>query len=225
MSDEPLLTVTEARVLGALIEKSYTTPENYPLSLHSLTTACNQKSSRKPVMQLFDHDVDLDLDELRLKKLVLSVSTSGGRVLKFRHNVEELGELNDSEIAVLCELLLRGPQTPGELRTHANRISPLPDIQNVYEVLTSLSEWQDGAFVVMLPREPGRRESRYMHLLSGPPSEELMAPTAVTASVSHTSSGPSLRQQVADMQEEITSLKSEMKELREQVDTFRNQFE
>src|SRR4026209_2773143 len=158
------LTALEARVIGSLIEKAITTPDQYPLSLNALTNACNQKSNRDPVLELDERTVQETLDALAKKHLVLERSGFGSRVPKYQHRFcnTEFGTLKftPQELAVVCELLLRGAQTPGELRTRASRMAPCGDVSEVETCLQHLSTREDGPFVVRLAREPGRRESR-----------------------------------------------------------------
>ena len=172
------LTAHEARVIGCLIEKQTATPDQYPLSLNALTNACNQKSNRDPVLALEEREVQAVVDGLVRRQLVLEKSGFGSRVPKFQHLFcnTQFGSLRFSSqgTAIVCELLLRGPQTPGELRTHAARLAPLRDVSEVERELEDLMTRPDGPFVARLAREPGRRESRYMHLFSGeaPPQVE-----------------------------------------------------
>jgi uncharacterized protein YceH (UPF0502 family) len=165
------LTAKEARVIGCLIEKEITTPEQYPLSLNALTNACNQKSNRDPVLDMDEASVQHTLDQLGRKFLVSEQSGYGSRVTKYQHRFcnTEYGSLKFSpqELGILCELMIRGPQTPGELRSRASRLCPLKDVTEVDAALNALSEREDGPFVVRLPREPGKRESRFAHLFSG----------------------------------------------------------
>ena len=165
------LTDYEARVIGCLIEKEVTTPDQYPLSLNALTSACNQKSNREPVLALDEATVQQTLDELVKKRLVVDRSGFGSRVVKYQHRFcnSEFGSLHFSqqELGIICVLLLRGPQTPGELRTRTQRLCEFTDVHEAEAVLQQLTERQDGPFVIRLPREPGKRESRYAHLLSG----------------------------------------------------------
>ncbi len=165
------LTFNETRIIGSLIEKAITTPENYPLSLNALVNACNQKSNRDPVVTLDEATVQQTLDELVKKRLVSARSGFGSRVTKYQHrfaNTEfsEL-QLDERELAILCELFLRGPQTPGELRGRASRLCPFNDVGEVETALESLMTREEGALVARLPREPGKRESRYAHLFGG----------------------------------------------------------
>lgn len=169
------LTAIEARVIGSLIEKQITTPDQYPLSLNALVNACNQKSNRDPVLELDERTVQQTVDDLGRKHFVVEKSGFGSRVPKYQHRFcnTEYGtlKLDPQELAIVCELLLRGPQTPGELRSRASRMAPFSDVSEVEAALTRLSQREDGPFVVRLAREPGRRESRYAHLFSGEVSE------------------------------------------------------
>ena len=166
------LTPVEARVIGCLIEKQITTPDQYPLSLNALVNACNQKSNRDPVLELEERVVQQTLDDLGRKHFVVEKSGFGSRVPKYQHRFcnTEYGtlKLDPQELAIVCELLVRGPQTPGELRTRAARMATIGDVSEVEAALTRLSQREDGPFVVRLAREPGRRDSRYAHLFSGP---------------------------------------------------------
>lgn len=165
------LTAPEARIIGCLIEKQITTPDQYPLSLNALINACNQKSNRDPVLELDEDTVQRTLDALAKKHFVVERSGFGSRVPKYQHRFcnTEYGtlKLDAQELAVTCELLLRGPQTPGELRSRASRMATFADVTDVEATLTRLSEREDGPFVTRLAREPGRRESRFAHLFSG----------------------------------------------------------
>jgi len=167
-----LLNASEARVIGCLIEKALTTPDQYPLSINALTNACNQKSNRDPLFNLQERDVQATVDGLLAKHLVLERSGFGSRVPKYQHRFCNTGfgtlEFNPLETAILCELLLRGPQTPGELRGRVGRMADNADVNLVETALEQLSQRDDGPFVVRLAREPGRRDSRYAHLFSGP---------------------------------------------------------
>ena len=164
------LSPLEARVIGSLLEKEITTPEQYPLSLNALTAACNQKSNREPVMHLSDAQVQDQLDGLRKKHLVSDQTGFGSRVTKYRHRFCNTGfggfEFSPQELGLLCVLLLRGPQTPGELRGRTQRLSNFTDVQEAEMVLQGLMDRPDGPFVGRLPRQAGRRESRYIQLFS-----------------------------------------------------------
>lgn len=195
----------EARVIGCLIEKEIATPEQYPLSLNALVNACNQKSNREPVMDLDEATVQRSLDALTKKYLVSEETGYGSRVAKYRHRFcnTEYGKLKFSprELAIVCELLLRGPQTPGELRSRASRLCPLKDVSEVEHALEQLAAREDGPFVVRLPREPGRRESRYAHLFGGAieVGEETEMPDSPAAP-------GQLEQRVARLEEEVARL-------------------
>ena len=173
------LSALEARLIGCLIEKQITTPDQYPLSLNALTAACNQKSNRSPVLQLDDRDVQQVLDGLERRHLVLQKSGFGSRVPKYHQLFcnTEFGSLQftPTVTAVVCELLLRGPQTPGELRSHAARLAPIADVREIEAALEDLMTRPEGPYAARLPREPGKRESRYAQLFTGP------APEAVDA--------------------------------------------
>jgi uncharacterized protein len=166
------LTPIEARVIGCLIEKQITTPDQYPLSLNALVNACNQKSNRDPVLELEERIVQHTVDDLGRKHLVVEKSGFGSRVPKYQHRFcnTEYGtlKLDPQELAIVCELLIRGPQTPGELRSRAARMADFSDVSEVEAALTRLSRREDGPFVTQLAREPGRRDSRWAHLFSGP---------------------------------------------------------
>jgi len=211
------LTPHEARVIGCLIEKQIATPDQYPLSLNALTNACNQKSNRDPVLDLDERTVQSVVDGLMRRQLVLEKSGFGSRVPKFQHLFcnTQFGSLRFSPraTAIVCELLLRGPQTPGELRTHAARLAPFGDMSEAETELEDLMTRPDGPFVAHLAREPGRRESRYMHLFSGeaPPlaADEPRAqrPTAPASAVSGERIA-ALEAAVAELRLEVESLKS-----------------
>ncbi len=210
----------EARVLGCLIEKELATPEYYPLTLNALTNACNQKSNRAPVMALEETDVVRALDSLRFKRLAHQ-SAEGVRSAKYCHNLEGLLQLEPEEMAVMAELLLRGPQTVGELRGRAERMCPLADLAAVEVVLQQLGE-REPALVVQLPRQPGRKESRFAHLLSGMPEQDqsLDAP-AEPARLQVAAEN----ERVARLEEEVAALRAELNALRGKLDKFTSQFD
>jgi len=212
------LTPAEIRVIGCLIEKQITTPEQYPLSLNALTNACNQKSNRDPVLELHETDVQATVDQLIRKFLVSEQSGYGSRVAKYQHRFcnTEYGVLKFSpqELGILCELFLRGPQMPGELRSRASRMCRLVDVNEVESVLVHLAQREDGPFVVRLPREPGRRESRYAHLFggevqgaaAGSEPDDSGEPSGVAESARETLGG--LEQRVARLEAEVAELKA-----------------
>ena len=211
------LTANEARVIGCLIEKEVTTPDQYPLSLNALTSACNQKSNREPVMDLDETTVRGTLDGLIHRGLVSEKSGFGSRVPKFQHRLcnSEFGalQLTEQELGIVCVLLLRGPQTPGELRTRTNRLCRFADVDEVETVLQALMEREDGPFVVRLARQPGRRESRYAQLFSGEPDAGAdEAPPEGEVRVSTAERLGALEALVARLQEEITDIKRRLGE-------------
>jgi uncharacterized protein len=174
------LTAQEARVIGCLMEKQVATPDQYPLSLNALTNACNQKSNRDPVLDLSEREVQAVVDGLMRKQLVLEKSGFGSRVPKYHQLFcnTQFGSLKFSPLqtAIVCELLLRGPQTPGELRTHAARLAPVRDVSEIEEAVEELMTRPSGPYIVKLARQPGRRESRYAQLFTGPITEGLAGP-------------------------------------------------
>jgi hypothetical protein len=214
------LNVVEVRVLGCLVEKELATPEYYPLTLNALTNACNQKSNRDPVMALEDADVVRALDSLRFQRLAHQ-SAEGVRAAKYCHNLDGLLRLDPQELAILAELLLRGPQTVAELRSRAERMAPLNDLAAAEEALTNLAE-REAPLVVRLPRQAGRKEQRYAHLLCGPPdiSEELTPPSEPARARVMAEN-----ERLAALEAEMTALRGELAELRAQLDMFRAQFE
>lgn len=184
---EALFDTVEARVIGALIEKEITTPDHYPLSLNALTNACNQRSNRDPVMNLTETEVQEALDSLHRKHLVLDRSGFGSRVVKFKQRFcnTEFSDLHftPGETAIVCLLLLRGPQTPGELRSRSGRLHPFGSLGEVQQCLESLAGREEGPLVTALPREPGRREIRWTHLFCGKPvAAEASGPATAAAS-------------------------------------------
>ncbi|MHC1698099.1 MAG: YceH family protein [Geobacteraceae bacterium] len=211
----------EARVLGSLIEKELTTPEYYPLSLNALTNACNQKSNRDPVMALAEEEVVRALDSLRLKQLVV-LSAEGGRVPKYRHLLAEKLGLIPAEQAIICELLVRGPQTVGELRTRGERMHPFGGLAAVEEVLQELMQ-REKPLIALLPRQPGRKEGRYAQLFSGMPDvaveEQRAAPEAARVRMA------AENDRIARLETEVTTLRDEVADLRRIMDEFKRQFE
>jgi uncharacterized protein YceH (UPF0502 family) len=217
------LTDTEVRVLGALVEKESTTPEYYPLSLNALVNACNQKSNREPVMMLDEESVRHALRSLSDQALVRSAS-GDSRVPKFEHRLNELYNFHRHEIAVLCVLLLRGSQTPGELRTRAERMFAFEDLEAVHSALNHLMR-REPPLAKMLPRQPGTKESRYMHLLGGDaePVMPSIAEREVGGGVSANSSAEMER--INQLETEVNSLRRELETLREQFAAFQKQFQ
>ncbi|MEA2069198.1 MAG: YceH family protein, partial [Verrucomicrobiota bacterium] len=172
----------EERVVGCLIEKEMATPEHYPLTLNALVNACNQKSNRYPVMELDTATIGNTLYELRMEhKLAVEVSSPGSRTMKYRHNFSDHWSFSLSQMAILCELFVRGPQTPGDLRAHSSRLHALADSNEVEEILHDLKAHEDGTFVVQLPREAGKRERRWAHLFGGKPEVPEEQPATASA--------------------------------------------
>jgi uncharacterized protein len=213
------LTSLEARVIGCLIEKAITTPDQYPLSLNALTNACNQKSNRDPVLDLDERTVQETLDALTKKHLVLERSGFGSRVPKYQHRFCNTGfgtlEFTPQETAILCELLLRGPQTPGELRGRASRMAPIAEVGEVEAALTRLAGREDGPYVVRLAREPGRRESRYAHLLSGSVEGaaegiEQHVPAEAPAAATPRADTRSLQERIVQLEQRVAALEREI---------------
>jgi uncharacterized protein YceH (UPF0502 family) len=210
------LSALEARVLGALIEKEITTPDQYPLSLNALTNACNQKTNRDPVLELTDAAVQQTLDGLAKRHLVLERSGFGSRVLKYRHRLcngdHNPLQLSPQELAVVCELLLRGPQTGGELRSRAQRLAPFADLGEVEATIERLATRPDGPFLVRLARQPGARESRYAQLFTGEPAN--VATDEAEETVVSAARQPGLADRVAALEATVARLSEEIARLR-----------
>lgn len=210
------LTPIEARVIGCLIEKEVTTPDYYPLTLNSLTTACNQKSNRDPVMALSDAEVQDAVNGLINRRLVSDESGFNSRANKFQHRFcnTEFGDLKltKQEKGIVCCLLLRGAQTPGELRTRTNRLAEFSDVKELEAVLEKMASREEGALVVKLPREAGKRESRYMHLFSGEVDIKSFAAQAVPSTAN--------QGRIDQLEAEVAELKAELSELRQLVENL-----
>jgi uncharacterized protein YceH (UPF0502 family) len=218
------LTTIEARVLGALIEKEITTPEYYPLSLNALTNACNQKSNRDPVLLVEESDVRKALNHLEYQSLVRSVSSTDSRVTKFEHRLQDAFNFYRPEVAIICELLLRGPQTPGELRTRASRMHAFEDLESVHSALSRLAK-REPPLVTVLPRQPGTKEARYAHLLGAAPPVAPSTPAHATAARDHDVAAPSSNERIEALVAEVAELRSQISDLQSQFATFRKQFE
>ena len=212
-----LLDEAEVRVLGALLEKEIATPEYYPLSLNALVNACNQKSSREPVVNYDENIVETALAGLRAKGLAVSISGRDMRVPKHAHRLAETVNLGRREAAVLCVLMLRGPQTVGELRGRTDRLYQFDDLEAVEACLTRLMEWQPEPLVMRLPRHPGHKETRYAHLLSGEPPAQPAAPAAFPPETRDDATG--------GLEARVESLEAEVAALRRQFTEFQKQFE
>ena len=217
---ERILDEIEVRVLGCLIEKDLATPEYYPLTLNALTNACNQKSNRDPVMLLEDTDVVRALDSLGQKQMAHR-SAEGVRTAKYCHNLESVLDLDLEDLAILAELLLRGPQTVGELRNRAERMHQVGDLQAVEERLQNLME-REKPLATRLPRQPGRKEQRFAHLLAGAPDIEETSsspaePARLMVAAEH--------DRIEKLEEEVAALRTELDEMRSQLQAFQAQFE
>jgi uncharacterized protein YceH (UPF0502 family) len=213
------LTAVEARIIGSLIEKQITTPDQYPLSLNALVNACNQKSNREPLMQLGEAEVKATVDGLARRHMVLEKSGFGSRVPKYQHIFcnTEFGSLKftPAETGIICELLLRGPQTPGELRTRVPRLAELPEPAAIEASLDALASRAEGALVAQLPREAGRRDSRWAQLF-----EELPQVTPAPEAAPRAESAPRAS---GDLGARITALEAEVARLREELAQLRQE--
>ena len=214
-----LLHPTEVRVLACLIEKEIATPEYYPLTLNALVLACNQKSNRDPVVSFDEETVAEALDSLRSKKLAVERTGGGSRVAKHLHRFTEVFNLGRREIALMCELMLRGPQTPGELRSRGERLHSFTDVQEVEACLEALMQFTAQPLVARLPRQPGTKESRYAHLLAGEPAaaeaKAAFEPAAQAASPSR----------IDALEGELAQLRDRVERLEQQFSEFRKSFE
>jgi len=212
-----LLTDIETRVLGSLIEKQVTTPEYYPLTLNALTLACNQKNNRHPVTAYTENKVSDALESLREKNLTYVFYGSTSRVPKYKHVMPEVMHLKAAEMALMCALMLRGAQTLGELRGNASRLHEFSSLEEVEQTLNGLISRDDEALVARLPRQPGQKEGRFAHLLSGEIDVEALA-------ASETERSPAPRRSSA-LEEKVDALAAEVEKLKEQFEQFRKQFE
>ena len=217
------LTDVETRVLGSLVEKDITTPDYYPLSLNALVNACNQKNNRDPVTNLDEAAVGQALDTLHDKNLAGPTSSADSRVTKYEHRLQEAFNFTRGEIAILCVLLLRGAQTPGELRGRSERMHHFGHLDEVQSTLQRLMQ-REPPLARVLPRQAGTKESRYMHLLSG--DIEIASPPSSSSTAERTSSGNSADlQRMSHLENEVEILKKEVADLKQQLVTFRKQFD
>lgn len=218
----PILNAAEVRVLGSLIEKQLTTPDYYPLTLNALTNACNQLTNRDPVVSYDEQTIVRALDGLRDKRLATLFHGAESRVAKYRHNVGDVLPLTPAEVAILCVLMLRGPQTIGELRTRTERLFAFDNLAEVEMALTEMAN-RHPPLVMKLPRQPGTKESRFGHLLSGPietaPVDRPVPMEPATAAVRAED------QRIAQLEEQTAALRRELNELKQQFADFRKQFE
>ena len=219
----PILDDVEVRVLAVLVEKEKTTPEYYPLTLNGLTTACNQKSNRNPVVSFDEKTVVRALDGLRDKGLVRQLSGAEMRVPKYYHLCRETFDLADGPLVALAVLMLRGPQTLGEVRGRSQRMFDFTDLEQVEQTLRQLEDRESGPFVRILPRLPGRKESRYAHLLVGEP--ELPEPTTEASPEAATLEVRAENERIAHLESEVALLKDELAEFRREFGDFRRQFD
>lgn len=203
----PELSAEELRVLGALIEKSKTTPDYYPMTLNALTAACNQKTSRNPVTDYDEETVVIALNSLKGRSLAATAVGGGSRVMKYKHNLATVYDVGPDGLAVLCLLMLRGPQTPGEIKTNAGRLYEFTSLEAVQQTLSRLA-LPESTYVKELARRPGQKETRYMHLLGGPFSEDMTETEAPQEPA---------RRHVSDMESRLQALETEVAELRELV--------
>lgn len=215
---ETPLDEVEVRVLGALIEKAMSTPDYYPLSLNALTNACNQSSNRDPIVKYDEEKVSHALDALRRRALVRSIKRADSRVTKYQHLVDETLSLDAPETALLCTLMLRGPQTLSELKTRSARLCDTGDATAIENILTNLVERPAGALVTRLPRHTGQKEIRYAHLLSGDVSYHAPDPVPAVTPADDTD-------RIASLEAATEELKREIADLRAQLEAFRKQFE
>lgn len=205
----PPLSLLETRILGVLAEKQRTVPDTYPLTLNALLAGCNQKTSRDPVLDVTETEITAAIDELRSHDLV--IESSGGRVPRYAHNIERVLQIPSQSVAILTVLMLRGPQTAGELRINCDRLHRFADISAVEAFLNELSERPAGALVQELARQPGMRETRWMHLLSGMPTDEMLESTrfAPLPSVA----GEGLEQRVLELETELDRVKVQLERI------------
>lgn len=215
------LTEVEARVVGSLVEKQLTTPEYYPLTLNALTAACNQKSNRDPVVAYDDKTIMSAIDTLRDKNLVYLYYGSSSRTVKYKHMLPSVFDLDAAGVAIIAVLLLRGPQTIGEIRERTGRLHEFSGLGEVQEKLDELTR-RDEPLIVKLERQPGQKEARYAHLLSGEVSQQVIAasPHRTSASVSSDANG-----RIEKLESEVETLRTELAEFRATFDEFRKQFD
>jgi len=220
----PQLDPVSVRILGCLIEKETTTPEYYPLSLNALVNACNQKSNRDPVMSLSDVDVETGLEMLREKHFVWQRSVTGARVFKYEHNIKSIIPLSDGELAVLCVVMLRGAQTIGEIRARCDRQFQFATIEDAERTVKNMVARDDGPLLLELPRQPGRKEPRFVHLLCGEEWAAAQAAEAVNEVVDGAAgltSGVSASERLRSLEEDVAALKEEVTTLRGELETIK----
>jgi uncharacterized protein len=219
-----LLTEIEARVLGSLIEKDITTPDYYPLSLNALVNACNQKNNREPVMSLDEEQVSQALISLQEKRLAGPVSGADSRVTKFEHRLQEVFNFDRREIAVICVLLLRGPQTPGELRGRTDRMYHFEGLDDVVSTIDRLGQ-REPPLARVLPRQPGTKESRYTHLFFGEPPDQEVEQGSFSAGAATNPRTTSTGERLEQLEGAVVQLRQELSAMQQQLTAFRKQFE
>ena len=218
-----ILSDVELRVLGSLIEKQITTPEYYPLTLNALTLACNQKNNRNPVTSYDEQTVADAIETLRVKNLAYVFYGSNSRVPKYKHVMPEIFHLSHTELSLMCLLMLRGPQTPGELHSRSGRMFDFTGLQDVEETLNSLIIKEPDPLVARLARQPGQKETRFAHLLSGEiPAESL---TESTPGREFSTPRPGSSERITHLEQEVARLSDEVQSLQEQFEQFKKQFE
>ncbi|HEX6944821.1 MAG TPA: YceH family protein [Casimicrobiaceae bacterium] len=212
----PVLSLLEARVIGVLVEKRHTVPDTYPLTLNALVSGCNQKSSRDPVIDASDADVQAAVDHLR--QLSLVVESSGGRVMRYAENAARVLGLPSESVALIATLMLRGPQTPAEIRQNCERLHRFSDVSSVEAYLDELASRPAGPMVVELPRQPGRREARWMHLLCGAPDPAALASAAPPAGDAVTTGEiAALKRNVDDLAREVADLRAALSQVMQEL--------
>lgn len=225
------LSLEEVRVLGSLMEKEKTTPEYYPLTLRSLTTACNQKTNRNPVVDFDERMVARAIESLRQKRLAFRVDTAGSRVPKYRHSITTLYPFSEAEAAIICVLLLRGPQTVGELRQRTERLYCFESLSNLQETLDDILEL-DQSFAVCLPAQPGQKESRYRHQFAGEIVEDAFLPsrsapleTATLEVLAERKQEAEFRAEIDALRQTVDGLQADLNQLKESFAAFKSEFE
>lgn len=224
------LNAVELRILGALIEKQMSTPDYYPMTLNALVNACNQKNNRDPVMTLDPAEVEEALNSLRKQHLVWQIMTHGSRTAKYEHNLAEIASVSERELSVLCELFLRGPQTAGELNTRTARLIETHGLIAIEQLLKKLAEHHKGPFVEMLPRRPGHKENRFVHLFCPKEQSEAMYPPAgaYQGAPVPVSAGRGMRaadDRMEILEQKVNALETKLQSLQEELLAFKRQFE
>ena len=218
------LDAIEARIIGVLIEKQMATPDYYPMTLNALVNACNQKTNRNPVMVLGEGDVEEALTSLRNQRLVWQVKTHGSRALKYEHNIQDVIEFSDRELGILCVLLVRGPQTAGEIRSRTSRLAEFHGLAAVEHTLQKMIAHEKGPFVQRIDRQPGQKEDRYGHLL-GEFAEPPASLTDATDSLVQSPEEGAKDERMDILERKVDNLQQELEDLKAQFKSFKDQFE